>query len=62
MELTDVAKNLLGEIRKLADSETVVGKPIQVGDTLILPVTKLTVGWSRPPNTAARIWVVSSGS
>jgi len=54
MELTDIAKSLLGEIRKLAETETVVGKPIQVGQTLILPVTKLSVGFGTGQSGAAR--------
>lgn len=45
MELTEVVRELLGEIRQLAQSESVVGKPLQVGDALIIPVTKLTVGF-----------------
>lgn len=45
MELTDIAKSLLGEIRKLTETENVVGKPIQVGETLVIPVSKLAIGF-----------------
>ena len=45
MELTDVVRGLLGEIRQLTESESVVGKPIQVGESLIIPVTKMSVGF-----------------
>jgi uncharacterized spore protein YtfJ len=45
MELTEVVRELLGDIRQLAQSESVIGKPVQVGDALIIPVTKLSVGF-----------------
>lgn len=45
MELTEVVNGLLGQIRQLTESESVVGKPMQVGDNTIIPVTKLTVGF-----------------
>ncbi len=45
MNLNEVINGLLAEIRKISDSETVVGKPIVVGDATIVPVSKLSIGF-----------------
>ncbi len=45
MDLKEVIHGLLEEIRKISDSETVVGKPITMGDATIIPVSKLSIGF-----------------
>lgn len=45
MNLNEVINGLLGEMRKISGSDTVVGKPIEAGDTLIVPVCKLSIGF-----------------
>jgi len=36
---------LLGKLKTLVDSETVVGKPISVGKATVIPVTKISFGF-----------------
>ncbi len=36
---------LLGKLKTLMDSETVVGKPISVGKATVIPVTKISFGF-----------------
>lgn len=36
---------LLGKLKDLVDSETVVGKPIEAGKTTVIPVTKISFGF-----------------
>ena len=44
MEITQILKALLSEMRSISSSETVIGKPIQVGDATIVPVNRLGLG------------------
>ena len=41
MEITSILKALLTEMRNISSSETVIGAPIQVGDSTIVPVNRL---------------------
>lgn len=41
--LVDVA---MQKLRSIADGETVVGKPIAVGDTTIIPISSIKVGFA----------------
>ncbi|MFH1007378.1 MAG: spore germination protein GerW family protein [Candidatus Latescibacterota bacterium] len=36
---------VMGELRQIARTETVVGEPVTVGDTVILPVSKISFGF-----------------
>jgi uncharacterized spore protein YtfJ len=36
---------LLGKLKDLVDSETVVGKPIEAGKAIVIPVTKISFGF-----------------
>ena len=45
MEITEILKALLSEMRSISSSETVIGKPIQVGDATIVPVNRLGLGF-----------------
>ncbi len=40
-----VVDTLLSKLKDIVSSETVVGKPIQAGETTIVPVTKISVGF-----------------
>lgn len=44
MTLENVIKTVMGEIRTIASTETVVGKEIRAGDSIIVPVTKISFG------------------
>ncbi|MCK4716414.1 MAG: sporulation protein [Candidatus Marinimicrobia bacterium] len=37
---------LLGKLKDLVDSETVIGKPIQAGKSTVIPVTKISFGFA----------------
>ncbi len=45
MEITQILKVLLSEMRNISSSETVIGEPIQVGDATIVPVNRLGLGF-----------------
>ena len=42
MSVENMIKTVMQEFRELARTETVVGKPITVGDTVIVPVSKIS--------------------
>ena len=42
----DILDTILGRLKSLASSETVVGNPVQVGDITVLPVVKVSVGFA----------------
>ncbi len=42
--VSEVLNASLGKIREMADANMVVGQSIYVGDTTIIPVSKITVG------------------
>ena len=42
----DILDTILGRLRSLASTETVVGEPLTVGDVTILPVIKISVGFA----------------
>jgi len=41
----EILDTILGRLKSLASSETVVGAPVTVGDMTILPVVKISVGF-----------------
>ncbi len=45
MELETILKNVLSELRQMVKTETVVGKPIQAGESVVVPVSKVSVGF-----------------
>ena len=38
--VVDILKGVVGELREIAKSETVIGKPVTVGDKTVIPVVK----------------------
>jgi uncharacterized spore protein YtfJ len=46
MEINDTVSAVLSEIKKVTSSEAVVGKPIKVGDTVVIPVSRLRFGFA----------------
>ena len=45
MSVENMIKTVLQEFKELARTETVVGKPIAVADTVIVPVSKISFGF-----------------
>lgn len=45
MAIEQFAETLLDKLRWISQAETVVGKPINVGDTTIIPVSRVSLGF-----------------
>lgn len=43
--VVDILKGVVGELREISRSETVVGEPITIGDKTVIPVVKISVGF-----------------
>lgn len=43
--LVEVLQAIVGELRQIARSESIVGAPVTIGDRTIVPITKLSVGF-----------------
>ncbi len=43
--VVDILKGVVGELREIARSETIIGEPVTVGDRTVIPVVKITVGF-----------------
>jgi sporulation protein YtfJ len=46
MIIEALVKTVLSELKQITRTETVVGKAIEVGDTTIVPVSKITIGFA----------------
>ena len=46
MEINETVSAVLSEIKKVTSSEAVVGKPIKVGDSVVIPVSRLRFGFA----------------
>ena len=42
--IADTIRQALSEVRSMADSQTIVGDPIVVGETTLIPVSKVSIG------------------
>ncbi len=45
MPIDNLAETILEKLRVISQAETVVGKPIQAGNTSIIPVSRLSMGF-----------------
>jgi sporulation protein YtfJ len=45
VDIHGLIKALLGELKDLVRTESVVGKPIQAGDTTVIPVSRVSLGF-----------------
>lgn len=45
MALNEVIKEVMTGLKDLVQSETVVGKPTQIGDAILVPVTRVSIGF-----------------
>lgn len=43
--VVEILKGVVGELREISKSETIIGEPITVGDKTVIPVVKLHVGF-----------------
>lgn len=42
--IADTIRQALSEVRSMADSQTIIGEPIVVGETTLIPVSKISIG------------------
>lgn len=62
MELNSLLKGLLGELQKIARSESVVGKPLRFGDAHLVPLSRVSVGFGTGTSDASGSGGVRDGS
>ena len=43
--VSDILKSVVGELREIAKSESVIGQPVTLGDRTVIPVMKLSFGF-----------------
>lgn len=43
--VVDILKGVVGELKELAQSETIIGDPVTVGDTTVIPIVKISFGF-----------------
>ena len=43
--VVDILKGVVGELREIARSETIIGEPVTVGDRTVIPIVKISVGF-----------------
>ena len=43
--VVDILRSVVGELREIAKSETVVGEPISVGNRTVIPIVTISVGF-----------------
>lgn len=43
--VSEILKDIVGELKNIASSQTVVGDPITVGDRTVVPVVKISLGF-----------------
>ncbi|MFH2036146.1 MAG: spore germination protein GerW family protein [Candidatus Zixiibacteriota bacterium] len=44
-KVTEILSSIVGELKDIANSQTVIGQPITVGDKTVIPVVKISVGF-----------------
>ncbi len=45
MDITNVVKAVMEQIKEIVRSETVVGEPVQAEDSVIIPISRVTFGF-----------------
>ena len=43
--VVEILKGVVGELKEMAQSESIIGDPITIGDRTVIPVVKLSVGF-----------------
>jgi uncharacterized spore protein YtfJ len=46
MSLSDIIKTAMDQIKVIANTETVIGEPIIVGNVTLIPVSKISIGFA----------------
>lgn len=43
--VSEILKNIVGELKEMARSQSVVGEPINLGNKIVVPLVKISVGF-----------------
>lgn len=43
--VVEILKSVVSELKDMARSETIIGKPVTIGDKTVIPVVKISVGF-----------------
>jgi uncharacterized spore protein YtfJ len=43
--VSEILKDIVGELKGIASSQTVIGEPISIGDKTVIPLVKISVGF-----------------
>ena len=54
MSVEDLIKTMMQEFRQIVKTETVIGEPMVVGETVIVPVSKISFGFGAGGNRGDR--------
>lgn len=54
MGIENLIKTMLQEFREIVKTETVVGEPLEVGETIIVPVSKISFGFGAGGGTGKK--------
>lgn len=44
-KLTELISSIMSELKQIAATETIIGEPVKLGDKMVVPVTKLLIGF-----------------
>jgi uncharacterized spore protein YtfJ len=44
-KLTGLVSSIMSELKHIATTETIIGEPVKLGDRMMVPVSKVTVGF-----------------
>lgn len=53
-QVNDMVKSLLEELKQIVRTETVIGQPIQAGDSTVIPVSKVMFGFGGGGGTSPK--------
>jgi uncharacterized spore protein YtfJ len=52
--VVEVIQTIVGELRQIARSETIIGTPVTIGERTVVPITKLSVGFGAGGGAGSR--------
>ena len=61
MAIDNIASVILEKLRGIAQTDTIIGKPITVDNTTLVPVSKVSVGFGLGATAAGKADVTGSG-
>ncbi|HEX3020362.1 MAG TPA: spore germination protein GerW family protein [Chitinispirillaceae bacterium] len=62
MALADVIKTALDQIQSISKTETVFGEPIQAGEVLLIPVSRVSIGFAAGGGDGGKVEKTVSGA